>query len=164
MGATGNPANKPLLHESYLPDFVPTDEQRNTVRVMKLCGMPNLHIAREVFNPHTNEPISITTLKRYFADELRHGKDQANALVANALFKKCLGNSPQAVAACIFWLRSQAGWLAPESIDMNMTGEKSSGKQQLVVYVPDNGRRAANTGATKTGASDAKTTRFVRKS
>lgn len=162
MGATGNPANKPALHDSYLPEFKPTDEQRNTVRVMKLCGMPNLNIAREVFNPHTNEPISITTLKRYFSDELKHGKEQANAAVANSLFKKCLGNSPQAVAACIFWLRSQAGWLAPESLDVNMTGDaKNPGKQQLVVYVPDNGRRAAN--STK-GASDAKATRFVRKS
>lgn len=158
MGATGNPANKPPLHKSYLPDFSPTDEQRNTVRVMAACGMPRLQIAREVFDPNTNEPISITTLKRYFDAELRHGKAQANAMVANALFRKCLGNSPQAVAGCIFWLRSQAGWLAPESIEMNMN-EKNPGKQQLVVYVPDNGRRAANT----QGASDDKATRYVRK-
>lgn len=152
------PKGTPQLHKSYIPDFEPSEEQRITVRVMKTCGMGNAEIARQVFDPHSNEPISLTTLKRYFAAELRNGKEQANAMVAKSLFQKCLGNSPQAVAACIFWLRSQGGWLAPESIEITGDG-KSAGKQQLVVYVPDNGRKAANTQGGGNGAS-----RFVRKS
>lgn len=150
----------PLVHESYLPEFVPTTEQRVTVQVMMACGMKRPDIARVIINPHTNLPITIKTMAKHFAYEIKHGLEQSNAMVARSLFQKCLGNSPQSVAACIFWLRSQAGWLAPESIEMNMN-DKNPGKQQLVVYVPDNGRRAANTDAK---AADHDTpNRYVRK-
>jgi hypothetical protein len=145
MGATGNPANKPLLHHSYLPEFVPNEEQKITVRVMMACGMPVTEIARAVFDPHTNEPISVTTLKKYFSMEMKYGKEQANCAVAKSLFQKALGNSPQAVQACIFWLRSQAGWLAADGED-GKDGKRSDVAKQLVVYLPDNGRKASNSG------------------
>ena len=161
MGATGNPANKPFLHDSYLPDFKPDDEQRITVRVMQACGMPLTEIARAVFNPHTNEPISVTTLKKYFSMELKYGKEQANSQVARSLFQKAMGNSPQAVAACIFWLRSQAGWLSGADDGMSDPKKGDGTRQQLVVYLPDNGRKASNSGSK--GEGDGKATRFVRR-
>ena len=45
--------------------------------------------------------VSLATLRRHFADELRHGRTKAHAAVARSLFRQaCKGN----VAACRLWL------------------------------------------------------------
>ena len=54
--------------------------------------------------------LSVNTLKKHYHPELETGAIVANAQVANALFQKCLGNGPASVTACIFWLKSRAGW------------------------------------------------------
>jgi AcrR family transcriptional regulator len=49
--------------------------------------------------------VSLATLRRHFADELRHGRAKAHAAVARSLFQQaCKGN----VAACRLWLDRHA--------------------------------------------------------
>ncbi|KVU15677.1 hypothetical protein WK62_27765 [Burkholderia ubonensis] len=137
----------PRITQGQLVPFEPTHDQRMTVRIMAACGMKIDMIVQQVTNPDTGLAIDAKTLRKYFAKDLKDGREVANAMVAQSLFKKAIGNSPQAVTACIFWLRSQAGWLAPDSIEISgKDGKPLTGaeRQQLVVYLPDNGRDAAN--------------------
>jgi hypothetical protein len=73
--------------------------------------MPHAEIARQIINPDTGLPISEPTLRSAFKTDLAEGKSRANALVAQSLFKKATsGTGPGAVAAMIFWLKTQARW------------------------------------------------------
>lgn len=90
--------------------FTPTDEQRLTVGIMAACGMPHELICERILNPQTGARIDPKTLRRAFRKELDEGTSSANAMVAQALFKKATGNTPQSVTAAIFWLKTRAGW------------------------------------------------------
>jgi hypothetical protein len=123
--------------------FEPTDDQRVSVRIMAACGMPQDFIVQQVPSTKSGKPIDLKTLRRAFRKELDSGKDVANALVAESLFKKAIGNGPQSVTAAVFWLRTQANWKAVDSVEM--TGKDGSpfapaGNQKVVLYLPDNGR------------------------
>lgn len=53
--------------------FEPSQEQREAVIAMATVGLAHEKIARCVFNPYTEKPISPTTLYRHFRDELDEG-------------------------------------------------------------------------------------------
>lgn len=121
--------------------FEPTEEDRIKVQVLAACGMPQAEIAKMIRNPHTCRNIDLKTLRAHFRAELKDGKTIANAKVAESLFRKATGNSPQAVAAAIFWLRTQANWKAVDAVEVGGPDGKPLEKQsQVVVYLPDNGR------------------------
>lgn len=84
----GMPANK----------FIPTEEQREAVRVMAACGVPRAEMVR-VFG------ISVPTLEGAFKDELTNGSAQTNHQVRQTLFR--LAISGECVAATIFWLKTR---------------------------------------------------------
>jgi hypothetical protein len=83
------------------PSFKPTDEQRKTVRAMIAYGVPQADVC---------EVIGVTdkTLRKHFDRELRTAATEANAKVAQALYKQAVdqGNT----TAQIFWLKTKAGW------------------------------------------------------
>ena len=54
--------------------------------------------------------VSHPTLLKHYRDEVEHGAIEANGKVAESLFKKAIGNGSGAVVACIFWLKTRAGW------------------------------------------------------
>jgi AcrR family transcriptional regulator len=67
------------------------------VEVMAAAGVPLAGIAAAV----TSGGISLGTLRRHFANELKHGRAKAHGAVARSLFQQaCKGN----VAACRLWL------------------------------------------------------------
>ena len=84
-----------------------------TVSIMAACGMPHAEISRQIINPDTGAAIDEKTLRRAFREELDNGKERANALVAQSLFKKATGSGQGAVTAAIFWLKTQARWREP---------------------------------------------------
>jgi hypothetical protein len=94
-----------------------TDNDRVTVSIMAGCGMSQEFICTQIKNPKTNLAIDRKTLEKYFRDELDNGKQKANGLVAQALFKKAIGNGAQSVTAAIFWLKCQAHWKPVEGIE-----------------------------------------------
>ncbi len=92
------------------PIFDPTEEQRLTVAIMAACGVPQALICEKVINASTGKPVDLKTLRRSFRKELDDGQATANSMVAQSLFRKATGNSPQSVTAAIFWLKTRARW------------------------------------------------------
>lgn len=81
----------------------PTAEQRKTVLAMTGYGIPQDDIAQVIgISPHT--------LREHYRKELDTGTVIANSKVAENLFKIALGSGREAVTACIFWLKTRAGW------------------------------------------------------
>jgi len=85
------------------PTFEPSAAQRRTVRAMAAYGIPHLAIAGVV-------GVSGPTLRKHFRIELDTAEAEANAKVAECLFRKATGEGPQSVTAAIFWLKCRAGW------------------------------------------------------
>jgi hypothetical protein len=87
------------------PTFTPTDAQREQVKILSACGVPQKNICQIVAGK--NKPMDEKTLRKYFSFELDNGSVLANAKVAQSLFKKAIaGNVP----SMIFWLKTRAGW------------------------------------------------------
>ena len=87
---------------------VPTDDIRKKVDAMAGYGVPHDLIAR-VLN------MSTPTLVKYYKEELETAHVRANTAVAQALFKKAIGDGPQSVTAAIFWAKTRMGWKEPAS-------------------------------------------------
>lgn len=85
------------------PPFEPNADQRRTVRAMAAYGIPH-HAIAEVIG------ISGPTLRKHFRIELDTAEAEANAKVAETLFRRATGEGPQSVTAAIFWLKCRAGW------------------------------------------------------
>jgi hypothetical protein len=82
------------------PPHLPDSTTRNKVFMLSTVGTRHEDIAT-VLN------ISADTLTKYYHDELAKGRIEANASVAETLFKQAKeGNT----TAMIFWLKSRAKW------------------------------------------------------
>lgn len=90
--------------------FSPTPEQLRTVEAMAGFGIPHEDIAYVL-------SISVETLGKYCAHQLRTGKIRASVQVAQTLFRMATGVSENGVVvqepslgAAIFWTKAQMGW------------------------------------------------------
>ena len=81
--------------------YVPTDDQRRTVRAMAGYGMPQMDIG-------TFLDIDAKTLRKHFTRELEMGSIEATTKVAQSLFR--MATEGKNVAAAIFWMKARAGW------------------------------------------------------
>ncbi len=50
------------------------------------------------------------TLRKHYRDEFDTGHVKANSRIAESLYRKAMGDGPQSVTACIFWLKTRAQW------------------------------------------------------
>ena len=87
--------------------YVPTEEQRRTVRAMSGFGIPQTDIA-------TILEIDAKTLRKHFRRELDRGSIEATTKVAQTLFS--MATSGQNTAAAIFWMKARAGWREKQEI------------------------------------------------
>jgi hypothetical protein len=85
------------------PRYALSEAHRRIARAMAAYGVPQVEIARSI-------GVSAPTLRLYYAQELATGGTEAIAKVAESLFRKALGTTPQSVTAAIFWLKCRAGW------------------------------------------------------
>jgi hypothetical protein len=69
-------------HAGGKPQFVPTDDNRLSVRTMAGFGMPQERIRQAIINPHTGRPISQSCLARVFAAEIEAGGAEMDELAA----------------------------------------------------------------------------------
>ena len=90
---------------------VPTDRSRKTVLALRAYGAKHEDIA-------TVLDISADTLVRHYKIELERGLIDANAKVAENLFRIATSNEKTAVAAAIFWLKCRAKWRSSEVDDV----------------------------------------------
>lgn len=88
--------------------FVPTETERSLVKLAMAIGFTTTQVGR-LIRPQEGG-VSADTVQRHFKEEVAHGLEFVTAAVANSLFAKAIGNSPQSVTAAIFWLKSRAGW------------------------------------------------------
>jgi hypothetical protein len=84
----------------------PSQKDREIVETMAGYGIPENDIARVI-------GISISTLRKWYSEELETGATKMNSKVAQSLFEKALGTGAGAVTACIFWLKCRARWVEP---------------------------------------------------
>lgn len=108
--------------------FVPTAAQREAVAIASSCGVPHDEIRKHIRNPATKQPISDKTFPLSFEDELKHGREIANGMVAQSLFRKAIGSGNQSVTAAIFWLKTRAGW---REVIVNENVGPNGGPQQI---------------------------------
>jgi hypothetical protein len=88
----------------------PTDEQRRLVKTLSGIGVPQDDICALV-------GVSKPTLHKHYRSELDVGLAEANAKIAETLFKQATtGNT----TAAIFWAKSRMGWR--EKQDVQVTG------------------------------------------
>ena len=82
------------------PPHLPTSDTRNKVYMLSTVGTRHEDIASVLGITHD-------TLVKYYKEELDNGRIEANASVAETLFKQAKeGNT----TAMIFWLKSRARW------------------------------------------------------
>lgn len=103
------------------PQYVPTDKERAQCKALAAMGVPHADIALVL-------QISSPTLRRHFRSELDVGAVEANAKVAQSLFRQATDPTKPSTVACIFWLKTRAGWV--ESSDRGAR-EDEPGKKEV---------------------------------
>ena len=83
------------------PRFAPSDPQRQLVKSLAAYGIRQEEIAGKI-------GVSAKTLRRYFREELDRGTTDANAQVAQTMYK--MAKSGKFPAATMFWLKCRADW------------------------------------------------------
>jgi transposase len=84
------------------PRFKVNDEKRKTVQALAGYGLKQEQIAKMIGIRSTK------TLRKHFQSELESGSAEANAQVAQTLFK--MASSGKHLAATIFFLKTRAKW------------------------------------------------------
>lgn len=92
------------------PPYDPTDKDRAQVKAMAAMGIPDYEIAKVL-------QVSGPTMRKYFSHELEVGHIEANAKVAQSLFKQATDATKPNVTAAIFWLKCRAGWREEPAAD-----------------------------------------------
>lgn len=95
-----------------------TDETANMVRQLSGLGMPQEQICSIL-------DITRPTLTKHYESELHIGKAQANAKVAENLFRMATGTGREACVAAIFWLKTQCKWKETEVLEINNMSEEN---------------------------------------
>ncbi len=82
----------------------PTDELRQKVIMLVVCGFAPARIAAFL-------DIKKSVLRKHFANELKNGRDMANADVAASLYRSAMNGR---VSAQIFWMKAMAARHEPD--------------------------------------------------
>lgn len=82
------------------PRFVPTRIQRGVVSALVAVGVPQASIAAYL-------NIGLTTLKRNFRDEIKHGHARIESAISGKVIQAALDGK---LAACFFVLKTRFGW------------------------------------------------------
>jgi crotonobetainyl-CoA:carnitine CoA-transferase CaiB-like acyl-CoA transferase len=112
------------------PAHRPDPVTRRQVEAMAAYGVPETDIGRVL-------SIDPKTLRKHYRDELDTGAIKANSRMAENLYKKAMGDGPQAVSATIFWLKTRAQWReSPQAHEVAVSNEFSEmSKDDLVTYL-----------------------------
>jgi hypothetical protein len=128
--------------------FVPTPEQRNTVKVLAELGIPQEKICQLVINPQTAKPLDEKSLRKHFKREIATGEIELDAQVGNFIVSTILGRAPPPGTVAIdnphvrgslaiFFARTRMGWKEPvvnrdkEPVDSAI--EKPTNVRQIII-------------------------------
>lgn len=107
-----------------------TEEAEKMVTRLSGLGIPQDQICAIL-------DISKPTLYKYYSDEISKGKASANAKIADNLFRIATGDGREAVTACIFWLKTQAGWKETNVIEVTDTTDQDAKFRELISNIRD---------------------------
>lgn len=85
------------------PAYEADEKTRAQVKMLAAMGIPDYDIAKVI-------GISRPTMRKYYMAELETGHIEANAQVAQSLFKQATNKDKPNVSAAIFWLKCRAEW------------------------------------------------------
>ena len=105
-----------------------TEENERMVTQLSGLGLPHEQIC-SILN------ISKPSLYKYYQEELIKGKATANAKISENLFKIATGTGREAVAACIFWLKTQARWTEKQVLEIQDGTEQDDKFKQLITDI-----------------------------
>lgn len=119
--------------------WVPTDEQRRQVKMLAAMGTPHVDIGLVV-------GVSAPTLRKACKHELAVGGVEANAKVAQSLFRQATDPRKPNVAAGIFWAKSRMGWSDRPDLATGETPAKKQERQEAARRVGGGGKLAPGKG------------------
>jgi predicted phage terminase large subunit-like protein len=103
--------------------FVPTPDHRDLVTLLATRGIPQEYIRRLIRNPQTGRPVSIKTLERAFATEIKTAKVAFACQIARFIMDSILGrrsvnakpikDERLRVTLAIFVAKTRLGWTVP---------------------------------------------------
>lgn len=73
------------------------------IKTLSAMGIPDFDIAKVI-------GLSSPTMRKYYTAELEIGHIEANAQVAQSLYRLATDQNKPNVAAAIFWMKCRAGW------------------------------------------------------
>lgn len=85
------------------PAYEPSDRDRAQVKALAAMGATMFEISLVM-------SLSEPTIRKHFHLEITTGGIEANAKVAQSLFRQATAADKPNVTAAIFWLKSRAGW------------------------------------------------------
>lgn len=100
------------------PTYEPTDKERAQVKMLAAFGVPHFDMCKLL-------AISEPTLRKHFPSELELGGIEANAKVAQSLFRMATNPTKPNVAAAIFWLKTRARWKEPTDVPKKEAEEEA---------------------------------------
>lgn len=103
--------------------FIPTEDQRRTVKALAGVGVPHEAIAGYL-------DIDAKTLRKYFRQELDQGSLEANVKVAQTLFS--MATVDRNVAAAIFWMKARGGWREKNHLEITGKDETPLAVTQVI--------------------------------
>ena len=89
------------------PPFYPTADNKALVKALAGMKMSEAEIAAVIVNPHTEKPISIETLRKYFKPELEAGWASLKGLIGRRYIESLNAGQVWAIQA---GLRQFYGW------------------------------------------------------
>ena len=103
--------------------FVPTPDHRDLVTLLATRGIPQEYIRRLIRNPQTGRPVSIKTLERAFATEIKTAKVEFACQIARFVMDSILGrrsvnakpikDERLRATLAIFVAKTRLGWTVP---------------------------------------------------
>src|SRR3712207_5833975 len=120
------------------PPHQPTEATRKQVKALAAYGVPQDEIGKVI-------GISKPTLEKHYREELDRAAIEANARVAESLFRKATSEGAQAVTAAIFWLKTRAQWKEPAT-DTNMKLSADGSIGALMARIASQGRKVHDPG------------------
>ena len=115
------------------PPHQPTEATRKQVRALSAYGITQEEIGKVI-------GVSKPTLEKHYREELDRAQSEANAKVAESLFRKATGDGAQSVTAAIFWPKTRAQWKEP-AVDTNMKLSADGTIGGLMARIASNGRK-----------------------
>lgn len=117
---------KKISPRKGIPNHQKNEDKSLLVKTLSALGMPINYIAKKLGVNHQ-------TVWNHYREEIEEGLCDANAKVAQALYKKALDGDRNCQ---IFWLRARAGWLTDrefkEPINLKPTEENGE-----IIYQED---------------------------